>query len=207
MIGVDEHTALVFDLAEQIASVLGNGTVTVRHDGSSRVLPSGTTVEIASLSTRESAQSGARVGTDRRPNVTDPAPAAAASSLRDAADRARTAFDAALAVRDAEAAAAAVLELEQAISDWTADTLQSDDGDHARRTLRGMVLELAGAARDGLADPVEKIAPLVEALIERRAAAREAKDFATSDALRNRLAEAGVEVRDGADGAEWSLRS
>jgi cysteinyl-tRNA synthetase len=48
--------------------------------------------------------------------------------------------------------------------------------------------------------------PPVDALIERRAAARAAKDFATSDALRDRLAAGGVEVRDGPEGARWSLR-
>jgi cysteinyl-tRNA synthetase len=129
------------------------------------------------------------------------------TSLRAAAERARAAFDAAMAARDADAAASAVLDLEQAITDWTADTLQSDDGDHARRTLRGMVLELAGAARDGLADPARRVAPLVDALLERRAAARSAGDFATADALRDRLAAAGVEVRDGPSGVEWSLRA
>jgi cyanophycinase-like exopeptidase len=205
VIGVDEHTALVFDLAAGTAQVLGNGTVTVRHDGSSRVLTSGTTVPIADLAARESGSPSTRVEVSVPPSRVDGAPAA--SSLRDAADRARAAFDTALAGRDADAAAAAVLELEQAIADWTADTLQSDDADHARRTLRGMVLELAGAASDGLGDPAERIAPLVEALIERRAAARAARDFATSDALRDRLAEAGVEVRDGAEGAEWSLKA
>jgi cysteinyl-tRNA synthetase len=123
-----------------------------------------------------------------------------------AADRARATFDVAMAARDADAAASAVLELEQAITDWTADTLQSDDADHAHRTLRGMVLELAAAARDGLADPAARLAPLVDALLERRAAARAARDFATADALRDRLAAAGIEVRDGPSGAEWSLR-
>ena len=129
------------------------------------------------------------------------------TSLRMAADRARAAFDVAMAARDADAAAGAVLDIEQAIVDWTADTLQSDDGDHARRTLRGMVLELAAAARDGLADPAARIAPLVDALLERRAAARSARDFATADALRDRLAAAGVEVRDSPSGARWSLRT
>jgi len=94
-------------------------------------------------------------------------------------------------------------ELEQAITDWTADTLQSDDSDHARRTLRGMVLELAAAARDGLADPAERIAPLVEGLLERRTAARDARDFATADTVRDGLTAAGIEVRDSASGTEW----
>ena len=149
-------------------------------------------------------KSGPPVAADSRPGA--PAPSAALpASLRESADRARAAFAAALAERDADAAAAAVLDLEQAISDWTADTLQSDDGDHARRTLRGMVLELAAAARDGLTDPAQRIAPLVEGLLERRAAAREARDFATADVLRNRLTAAGVEVRDSPGGPEWTL--
>ncbi len=206
VIGVDEHTALVFDLAAGTAQVLGNGTVTVRHDGGSRVLTSGTTVPTASLAARGSGSPSGRAGVPVPPGGAESV-SPTASSLRDAADRARAAFEKALASRDADAAAAAVLELEQAIADWTADTLQSDDAEHARRTLRGMVLELAGAASEGLGDPAERIAPLVEALIERRAAARAARDFATSDALRDKLAEAGVEVRDSADGAQWSLRA
>jgi cyanophycinase-like exopeptidase len=218
VIGVDEHTALVFDLDAGTASVLGNGTVTVRHDGDSRTLASGTTVEIPTLATRESFALTGRVvpagpasgadgpGESSPPAGPDDTAVGRATSVRQAADRARSAFDAALAARDADAAAAAVLDLEQAITDWTADTLQSDDAGHARRTLRGMVLELAAAARDGLADPAARIAPLVDALIERRTAAREAKDWATADALRDRLAAAGVEVRDGAGGAEWVLQ-
>jgi len=246
VIGVDEHTALVFDLATGMATVLGNGTVTVRHDGSSRVLPSGSVVPIAELAERSAGVGGRGGGGDGSAaggagggggdgsgaGGGDGSAAGGAggggaggggagagghraggvgalpppTSLRAAAERARAAFDAAMTARDADAAAAAVLELEQAITEWTADTLQSDDGDHARRTLRGMVLELAGAARDGLADPATRVAPLVDALLERRAAARSAGDFATADALRDRLAAAGVEVRDGPSGVEWSLR-
>ena len=215
VIGVDEHTALVFDLATGMATVLGNGTVTVRHHGVSRVLPSGSVVPIGELAERMegggaagggAAGGGAAGGGGSEAQDDAGRPARPPTSLREAAERARAAFDAAMTARDADAAASAVLELEQAIADWTADTLQSEDGDHARRTLRGMVLELAGAARDGLADPAARVAPLVDALLERRAAARSAGDYATADAVRDRLAAAGVEVRDGPSGVEWSLR-
>jgi cysteinyl-tRNA synthetase len=40
----------------------------------------------------------------------------------------------------------------------------------------------------------------VLALVERRNAARTARDFATADTLRNQLASLGYEVRDGATG-------
>ncbi|MCP1412576.1 cysteine--tRNA ligase [Paenarthrobacter sp. A20] len=47
---------------------------------------------------------------------------------------------------------------------------------------------------------------LIEAQLDARAAARAAKDWAASDAIRDTLAAAGVVVEDGADGATWSLK-
>ncbi|ROZ98901.1 cysteine--tRNA ligase [Gordonia sp. OPL2] len=47
---------------------------------------------------------------------------------------------------------------------------------------------------------------LVRAELQRRARARAEKDWATADAVRDRLAEAGIEVTDTPDGAQWSLK-
>jgi cyanophycinase-like exopeptidase len=211
VLGVDEHTALVLDLAAGTASVLGHGTVTTRVDGVSRMLPTGAVVPIAELAGELAVElAGERdAGQDRErsaPVAPPPVGAAAPRSVRAVADRARATFDAALAAGDADAAGSAVLGLEQALHDWSADTLQSGDGDHARRTLRGMVLELARAAEGGLADPRERLAPLVEALLERRDAARQEGDFALADALRDRLKAAGVAVQDTFQGSRWTVR-
>jgi cysteinyl-tRNA synthetase len=46
---------------------------------------------------------------------------------------------------------------------------------------------------------------LVRSQLEERRAAREAKDWARADAIRNTLAEAGILVEDSVDGAAWSL--
>jgi cysteinyl-tRNA synthetase len=46
---------------------------------------------------------------------------------------------------------------------------------------------------------------LVRGLLDERAAARAAKDFATADAIRDRLKAAGVEVEDTPDGPVWSV--
>ncbi|EGD55397.1 cysteine--tRNA ligase [Gordonia neofelifaecis] len=48
---------------------------------------------------------------------------------------------------------------------------------------------------------------LIKAELDRRAQARAAKDWATADEVRDRLAEAGVEVTDTPDGAQWALKS
>jgi cysteinyl-tRNA synthetase len=85
--------------------------------------------------------------------------------------------------------------------------LQSDDADEARRVLRALVVRLGELAERGAADPAVGVAPFVEALIDVRRAARDNKDFGTSDLVRDRLVAAGVEVRDTPDGTEWTLSS
>jgi cyanophycinase-like exopeptidase len=127
-------------------------------------------------------------------------------SLRGDADAARDAFDAALATRDVEGCAGAVLRLEQAMHDWSADTLQSSDGARARRLLRAMVVRLGELAEAGATDPRAVLAPFVELLLELRTAARDRRDYATSDLVRDRLARAGVEVGDTPSGPEWHWR-
>ena len=48
--------------------------------------------------------------------------------------------------------------------------------------------------------------PQVEALIERRVAARAAKDFASADAIRGELDALGVVVMDNPTGATWRMK-
>ena len=62
----------------------------------------------------------------------------------------------------------------------------------------------AGASDDRLAGVVDG---LVAALLEQRAAGPARKDFAAADAIRDPLAELGVEVADTPQGAEWSARA
>jgi cysteinyl-tRNA synthetase len=46
---------------------------------------------------------------------------------------------------------------------------------------------------------------LVAGLLEQRAEAREAKDWAAADAIRDRIKAAGIEVEDTPDGPKWSI--
>jgi cysteinyl-tRNA synthetase len=49
----------------------------------------------------------------------------------------------------------------------------------------------------------DDLASRVEALLERRKAARDAKDWAESDRVRDELAAMGVRIKDGAQGTTW----
>jgi len=70
------------------------------------------------------------------------------------------------------------------------------------------VLGLDDVASTGAAEgpALEALDALVTAQLEARAAARAAKDWAASDAIRDALTGAGVVVEDGPQGASWSLR-
>ncbi len=74
---------------------------------------------------------------------------------------------------------------------------------------RALLLDFDRVLGLSLELPAEVEAPLPDGaaeLLERRAAARAARDFGASDALRDELAALGVEVRDTPDGQETSVR-
>ncbi len=60
------------------------------------------------------------------------------------------------------------------------------------------------AGRSGGAS-LDALDALVRAEIDARVAAREAKDWATADAIRDRLAAAGITLEDGQEGVRWTL--
>ena len=198
VLGVDEHTGVVLDLDADTAEVVGRGAVTLRRQGESVRIEAGETVPIDVL----------RAGGDRAAATTSAAPVVSGStgtagssveavgpsvSLADEAAACETAFEHAIADRDATAAVAAVLRLETAIVDWSRDTLQSDETDRARAALRSMIVRLGEAATGGVRDPREVLGPVVEAAITARRVARSERAFAVADALRDELVAAGIE--------------
>ena len=212
VLGVDEHTAVVVDVVDRVATVHGAGGLTLRGGGAELVVPAGQSISLDDVEAAVSGRAGA--------SAVSPAPVAgsvdssqaveaddtnATPGLAQVAQDSRTRFDACLADGDADGALAAALDLEEAIHAWSHDTLDSDDANAARRVLRSMLVALAGAASSGLGDPRAVLGPVVEVALDARVRARAAKDFATSDAIRDGLAAAGIEVRDTPDGAEWNL--
>ena len=135
----------------------------------------------------------------------DDARTAAGQTLPERTEQLRSDFLRALERTDAQAAVAAALTLDELILEWAADTVQSDEVDRARATLRDMIVRLGAAAQEGLVDPAQRIAPFVQLLLVERDRARADRDYPRADRLRDALADVGVEVRDTPDGSEWVL--
>jgi hypothetical protein len=114
-------------------------------------------------------------------------------------------FNDAMTARDADGAVRACLALEQAIHDWSADTLQGDIADKARAAVRSMISALGDAAIGGVRNPRDVVAPYVEAMLAIRATVRAEKRYDLSDVIRDAFVNIGIEVRDTATGVEWDL--
>ena len=211
VLGVDEHTALVFDLDAGDLTVTGRGVVTVRRRGSAERFPAGTRMPITSLvaaarGVREAGGAAASTADTPRGPAESDEPRPKRSALLGEVARLEQAFAAALAARRAGEAAEAILTLDRTIIEWSADTLQTDEPDRARAVLYSLVHRLGEAASVGLRDPKEPLAPLVERLIVLRAELRNEKAWQLADRLRERLVAAGIELHDTPGGTTWTLR-
>jgi cyanophycinase-like exopeptidase len=207
VLGVDEHTGIVMDLDDDTAEIVGKGVVTLRREGRSVELQSGTVVGLDVIRSGGDLSASQPVPSPLPPqdSVADHA-APTLDSLVAALDLCQQNFDQALADADADRAVEAMLNLDSAIVEWSRDTLQSDQIDRAHSALRSMIVQLGAAATRGLQDARVVLGPVVEAALVARRVARDEKAWAVSDALRDALDHAGIEVRDTTDGVEWLVR-
>jgi hypothetical protein len=214
VLGVDEHTGLIIDSDAGTARVVGNGTVTIRLRSVSHTLHSGATMDIEVLQNPWK-HFGTTTATPATTSSLRTTETVAAADSADASDdtfegtltRLNQDFGEAIAARDADSAVRACLDLEQAIVDWSSDTLQGDVADRARAAVRSMISQLGDASSGGLKDPREVVGPYVEAMLAVRATVRTEKRFDLSDVIRDAFANLGVEVRDTPAGVEWVLNS
>jgi len=227
VLGIDEHTAIMFDLDSGEATIDGRGHITVRVKGRSvevqtgEVMPTARLLELAaSLASGGSGAVGGAGAVDGAGGVptssasaagsagsdgggADLPPAATGTPLLQAVRECEARFRDAKSAGDPAAMVAATLDLNDELWAWVADPNQSDELDRGRAALRAMVVELGALAKDGTRDPAELFGPFVDLLVESRTRAREERRFAESDVLRDQLASLGIEVRDAPEGSTW----
>ena len=97
------------------------------------------------------------------------------------------------------------------VNDGNATATQSDI-DELKAFFKIFLVDILGVRTDivgageGDATALKPFEDAVDLLLEMRAKAKADKDWATSDLIRNRLAEIGFDVKDTKDGFEWSLK-
>jgi cysteinyl-tRNA synthetase len=105
-----------------------------------------------------------------------------------------------------------VRELNQHLAQDTLDAVVIGAGYHRLRAMLGVLgidpldPRWSSSGPSGSEERLHSaVSTLVAALLEQRSAARAAKDFATADAIRDQLKQAGIELEDTAQGPKWTL--
>jgi len=208
ILGVDEHTALILDLSAGRVAVRGRGRAVVRRHGDETALAAGAEIDLDELRAMvrgEAAPGPGRAGA-RRMEVAPEPPERGEPFLAILAGR-QEEFDRARDASDVEGMVAAILALDTTMAEWSSETFSGDERDRARTLLRRMVTRLGELAVQGAADPRERLAPFVDAILGLRRQFRDERRFGDADRLRDLLLVCGVEVRDGRQGEAtlWEL--
>jgi cysteinyl-tRNA synthetase len=84
------------------------------------------------------------------------------------------------------------------------ESLNAADLQRLQQAVNTMVFDILGLQEEQEAGS-QKLDGLMELLLELRAQAKTNKDWATSDAIRDRLANLGIQVKDSKTGSSWTL--
>ncbi|HAW57999.1 MAG TPA: cysteine--tRNA ligase [Bacteroidales bacterium] len=85
------------------------------------------------------------------------------------------------------------------------ETLTHDDIELLKLTFNDFLFQILGLADENPSDNSNLVNELMNLLLELRQEARNRKDWATSDRIRERLLKMGIEVKDSKDGPTWKI--
>jgi cysteinyl-tRNA synthetase len=85
------------------------------------------------------------------------------------------------------------------------ETITATDLVILKKTMNDFVFDIFGLKEEESGGNNALVDELMKTIITLRQKARENKDYATSDLIRDHLAKINIKVKDTKDGAEWSL--
>ncbi|MEG1635660.1 MAG: DALR domain-containing protein, partial [Rikenellaceae bacterium] len=86
------------------------------------------------------------------------------------------------------------------------ETITSADLVRLKEDMRFILIDLLGLEVEQSSDNKETLSDVVNMILKIRQEAKESKDWATSDKIRDRLAESGIIVKDRKDGFDWEVK-
>ena len=177
IIGVDEHTGVRFDLDDRVAYVFGRGSMTIRHHGEAWTVAAGESATFEEII----AHTGSTIV------LGEPAPLFKVDPHK---------VEELLDSGNVTAAVDALLNLDELDRDM-----------ETRAAVHSLVARLGHIAASPKVDIMSVVGPYIEALLQARQAARTGGRWDDADAIRDRLMELKVTIKDSKDGSSWDIES
>ncbi len=205
ILGLDEHTALIIDLAKPHATVQGQGTVTLKNRSQELSFFGGDRIPLALLRGEDSP--AGLLPANHREQKKPPK-----DHCRDRVDDLWTAIhalakQACQAVDDGhdEAIARNLLELERLIWRSREQLEEQNAMGAAREVLRNVLAVLTAGLAARPKNRRSCLEPVVSAVLRLRDQFRSQKKWEEADAVRSCLEKAGIRVTDSEAGVRWAL--
>lgn len=200
ILGIDEHTAVIFDLEKQTLEIRGRGRVTLRGKGCVRIFEKGNSMPLDVLEQESSHLPAKRKGVPEKDVVNK------AASLKDLQVLASRISQSPLS-GNIETDTRRLLDIAERIRRQNASGAQWETLDAVLDIFRELLMVFSRAADASPKTPEAGTAPLMDQLVESiialRDRMREQKEWKTADELRDCLQQANVIVTDTADGTRW----
>jgi len=205
VLGLDEHTACILNLAADEAEIKGIGTVTLRSNDREVTFKSGDRFPLQILrgGVGDSVWKTDVAVTPTPHEVYDGKP----ETFWDRVHCLEASFHRGLARHDDRESTNALLELDRSI--WQAQSDLEDEASiiQARDTLRDLIVLLGTELAASPKNEAECLTPLVDALLNLRENFRANSQWAEADAIRDILWRANIAVEDARNGSRWQLLS
>lgn len=176
ILGIDEHTGVRFDIDSKSATIFGKGAMTVRMGGKEWKVEAGKTVQFEEIQSH----AGTRLAT---------APGVSESVL--SAKKVEEMLDSG----DVNSAVEALLNI---------DKIERDIDTRAQ--VHALVTRLGELAANPKVDIATIVGPYIEALLTARESARKQGNWSEADAIRDKLIELRVSIKDSKDGSTWQIQ-
>ena len=99
-----------------------------------------------------------------------------------------------------------LFEATRTINSWEHKApLSASDFTLLQESMRAFIFDVLGLEDIGAQGSGQKLDDVINILLDLRKQARADRDFSLSDAIRDKLADAGIEVKDGKDGSTYSI--
>ena len=204
VLGLDEHTACILDLETDQAEIKGIGGITLQTSDGVMTVPSGSRFALSVL------REGSITPDPASGSPTPESPSSAGDTDPDFWQKAhdlKASFQEGIARGDARASTNALLEFDRMV--WQAQQgLESEAVvAQARDTLRDMIVLLGNQLAASSVMRKDRLAPLVEALLDLRQKLRREEQWVAADMLRDALDTMNITVEDTLDGHRWTMKS
>ena len=200
ILGLDEHTACIIDLAKEEIRIRGIGTVTLRRRGSEMSFAKGECYPLGILY-------GEDAGKQWQKKSSPPVPSDQAVHTDDVFwERIHTIqslFEKSLETNDLEKATNALLELDGTIWKAQEELENTEFISQGRDILRDMIVLLGTSCAPAQQSTADSLAPVIEHLLTLRNQFRHEKKWKDADAIRDCLLRVNIVIEDTADGPRW----